>query len=90
MEDPRELLASVKLGNHIIDFYRDHETGGIQLCDGEHCAALPVAGAQQAVELLDVLGGLGDKTEYPVDEEDEEDLVIQALENKEEDLQSGE
>jgi|GEM_PF-6716571 len=52
-----------------IDFYRDHDGNKISLCSGEHCVNLPELTGLQTTELFSLLEPLGEKIEFPPDEE---------------------
>ena len=70
---PKEHLIRLKLSSgDDIDFYRDHDKGGIRICDETAgiCTDLPI-GAQKSLELFAILESVGEIVEMEGDEDEE-------------------
>jgi len=52
-----------------IDFYKDVENGKISLCNQEQCASLPELTGLETTQLFALLEPLGEKIEFPSEEE---------------------
>lgn len=66
----KEHLVHIKLAKGVfIDFYKDTDNGKISLCSQEHCASLPELTGIETTELFALLEPLGEKIEFPAEEE---------------------
>jgi len=67
----KEHLASIRLQNgDAVDFYRDHDKGGICISDKDSSVALPGATGEQAIELFSIMEAMGGTVELPEETEE--------------------
>lgn len=77
MDKEHLIRIKVERDDSFIDFYRDRDTGKISLCSKDHCADLPELTGLETTNLFSLLEPLGDKIEFPEDNEGEQSPVAE-------------